>query len=69
MENAKILRLPAVIERVGVSRPTIYLWIKKGAFPAQLKIGPNASGWLAAEVDAWIAERATARAANWDGRA
>lgn len=55
MENAKILRMPAVIARVGVSRPTIYLWIKNGTFPAQLKIGPNAAGWLASEVLGWTA--------------
>jgi len=60
----KILRMPDVMARVGVSKPTIYLWIKNGAFPAPLKIGPRASGWLVAEIDAWIADRATARVAN-----
>lgn len=60
----KILRLPAVMEMVGVSKPTVYLWIRQGRFPQPLRIGPKASGWLASELDSWIAERAGARSAN-----
>lgn len=64
MTTPKILRLPAVMAMLGVSKPTIYLWIKRGAFPAPLKIGPKASGWLLSEIESWLAERATARAAK-----
>ncbi len=63
MDDTRILRLPAVMAMLGVSKPTIYLWIKKGAFPKPLKIGPKASGWLKSELDAWVAERAGARRA------
>lgn len=64
MTTPKILRLPAVMAMLGVSKPTIYLWIKRGAFPAPLKIGPKASGWLLSEIESWLAERATARPAK-----
>ena len=30
----QILRLPAVLARVGVSRSTLYLWVSEGRFPA-----------------------------------
>lgn len=64
MGTVKVLRLPAVLSMLGVSKPTIYLWIRKGEFPAPLKIGRKASGWLLSEVESWIAERETARAAK-----
>lgn len=61
MTTSQIIRLPAVLDMLSVSKPTIYNWIKRGAFPAPLKIGPKASGWLLAEIEAWIAEHVTKR--------
>ena len=55
-----ILRLPQVRQRVGLSRSTIYALAAKGAFPAPIKIGSRAAGWLASEVDQWLAERIAA---------
>ena len=57
----RILRLPEVIARVGLRRPTIYLHISKGTFPKQINLGPRAVGWLESEIDAWIAARIRAR--------
>lgn len=57
----QILRLPAVMERVGVSRETIYRWAREGSFPKPVKLGELASGWLEAEVEAAIAARVEAR--------
>lgn len=56
------LRLPAVMERTGLSRSTIYLRVNKGTFPAPLKIGIRAIAWLQAEIDEWLA--ATVKAAR-----
>ena len=52
-----ILRLPAVKERTGLSRSSIYLWIARGQFPAPISLGARAVGWVESEVDAWIAHR------------
>ncbi len=41
--------------RTGLSRATIYRYIKRKLFPPQRRIGPNRVGWLAAEVIAWVA--------------
>lgn len=55
--TATILRLPAVKARTGLSRSTIYLRIGEGTFPAPVKLGERAVGWIQAEVDAWVAQR------------
>jgi len=56
MPNA-ILRLPAVQERVGLRRTSIYGLIRAGTFPQPIKISARASGWLSEDVDRWIAAR------------
>jgi len=50
----QILRLPAVLSRVGVSRGTLYLWVSEGRFPPSIAIGERARGWLESDVSAWI---------------
>lgn len=57
---AQLLRLPAVIDRTGLSRSSIYRHEAAGAFPRRVKLGEHASAWLAADVDRWIAERVAA---------
>jgi prophage regulatory protein len=50
----KILRLPAVIDKTGLSRATIYLKISKKTFPLPISLGERSVGWLESEVEAWI---------------
>ena len=52
------LRIKAVVELSGLSRSTIYSFIKDGKFPAQCKIGERAVGWRASSVFEWISTRA-----------
>jgi len=47
-----LLRLPKVIERVGLQRTAIYDRIGSGLFPSPIKLGLRASAWPAHEVDA-----------------
>jgi prophage regulatory protein len=49
----RLIRLPEVCNMVGLSRSVIYARIKAKKFPAQIKIGYS-SGWIEAEVQAWI---------------
>jgi prophage regulatory protein len=52
-----ILRLPAVKARTGLARSTIYERIARNEFPTQVKLGARASGWIEAEVNAWLERR------------
>lgn len=61
--KTQILRLPSVLTMIGCSKPTLYSWVRKGVFPAPLKIGPKATGWLLSEIEAWVAARANDRGA------
>lgn len=61
MTEYKVLRLPQVIEKVQVGRSSIYLWMKQGTFPKQIKIGPRSAGWLEAEIDDWVESRTQER--------
>jgi prophage regulatory protein len=56
----KILRLPAVKAKTGLSRSTIYARVAQGTFPAALILGPNTVGWLEADVEAWIEKQIAA---------
>ncbi|GAB6144200.1 hypothetical protein JCM12294_16380 [Desulfocicer niacini] len=61
----KFLRLPAVKAKTGLSKSTIYLMIRKGAFPAPVKLGPRTSGWLEAEIEEWTEDRIAERDESW----
>ncbi len=52
-----ILRLGQVVARTGRSRSSIYADVSAGRFPAAVRIGARAVGWLAGDIDAWIAAR------------
>ena len=49
----KFLRLPAVIEMVGMKRTAIYERIKAGSFPAPIQIGARAVAWKESEIADW----------------
>ena len=56
----RIIRLPEVKARTGVSRSTIYRHIDAGLFPKPVSLGARAVGWFEGQVDEWIESRATA---------
>jgi Predicted transcriptional regulator len=55
----KFLRLPEVMEKVGLRRTAIYDKINAQDFPPPIKLG-NVSVWLESEVDTWINEKVEA---------
>ncbi len=57
LQNAKIIRLPEVKARTGLSRSTIYRFIKEEKFPAPVILGARSVGWLESRIDEWIAAR------------
>ena len=41
--------------RLGISTATLRRWVRAGAFPRPLKLGPRASAWDLREVEAHLA--------------
>lgn len=56
----RILRLPEVMSTTGISASQIYRRAKAGTFPKPVKLGPNTSGWVESEVQAWVQARIAA---------
>ena len=60
LTEARLLRLPAVQESVGMGRTAVYEMIKAGKFPRPVKVG-TASAWIDVEVTRWIEQLAASR--------
>ncbi len=61
MTEKTIIRLPVVRKRTGnKSKSSIYADISAGTFPAPIKIGSRAVGWIESEIDEWIEDRINA---------
>jgi prophage regulatory protein len=52
-----VLKLSAVSEITSVPASSIYRKVAAGQFPAPIKLGESASGWLLSEIEQWIVER------------
>jgi prophage regulatory protein len=50
----RLLRLPEVMERVGLRRSAIYQRMSEGRFPKCRTLGPKCSVWVEAEINAWV---------------
>jgi prophage regulatory protein len=57
----KILKLPTVKERCGLSRSSIYAFAKEGKFPSPVKLSKRSVGWLESEINSWLEQRAELR--------
>jgi prophage regulatory protein len=53
----RLIRLPEVIARTGLSRSSIYRLEKQGRFVSRVRLGERAIAWRLEEVAAWIEGR------------
>lgn len=53
-QTLSILRLPAVITRVGLSRSSIYARVRRGTFPHPVRLGPHSMGFVEHEINSWL---------------
>jgi prophage regulatory protein len=53
----RFLSIAQVLQRVPVTKKQVYVWIRKGIFPRQVRLGPRAVAWRESDVDAWSASR------------
>ncbi|WP_082833092.1 AlpA family phage regulatory protein [Geobacter anodireducens] len=50
----RMIRLPEILNLTGVSRSTIWRWIKAGNFPRPVRMSPGTIGWRSSDVLGWI---------------
>ena len=63
-ESAKplrLLRLPEVMERVGLRHTAIYGRMARGQFPKPVRIGLRAVAWPESDIDRFVEARIAAR--------
>lgn len=59
-KSVKILRVPALVKKLGIGRSTVYDWLDPSSdrhdptFPQRVKLGAKTVGWLESEIDARI---------------
>jgi len=54
-----LLRRPEVERITGLSRSTIYQWMKDNEFPHSVKLGKRLVAWRESDITAWLASRET----------
>jgi len=64
----KILRLPEVIQRTGLSKSRIYKLMKDDKFPKTILLSDRAVGWIEKELDNWIESKIRLRPSMEDVR-
>lgn len=58
--SKKLIRLPDVLDAVGLSERTLYRYVAAGVFHKLVKIG-SLSMWVASEIEAWVDNRIAER--------
>ena len=53
----RLLRRPAVLERVALSDTTIWRLERASKFPRSIRLSPGAVAWRESDIEAWIVER------------
>jgi len=61
-----MLKLKEVQKLTGLSRSSIYAYIDKGLFPAQVKLGLRSVAWVESEIESWVDSKINARDAMND---
>jgi prophage regulatory protein len=56
----RLLRLPDVEAVTGLKHTTIYKKMAERDFPARVRLGVRAVGWLESDIERWIQERVAA---------
>ncbi len=51
----RLIRLPEVRHRTGLSTATIYRKMEEGSFPRQRRLSAKVVAWYEGDVDGWVA--------------
>lgn len=53
----RVIRLPEVKQRTGLSRSSIYRLMSEASFPQSCKLGERIIAWVEADIERWLAEK------------
>ena len=53
----KFLRIKSVIEKTGLAKSTIWLWVSENKFPKPLKLSPRITVWEEEKIDKWMNQK------------
>jgi prophage regulatory protein len=54
VRDERLLRRKEVERLTGLSRSSIYAWMKDGRFPRPVRLGPRAVAWRQSDITAWF---------------
>ena len=60
MQNETYLSDKQVGEHYGVSKSTVWRWVKKNTFPKPVKFSTGCTRWKLSDIEAWEVEQASA---------
>lgn len=52
--STRLMRLPAVLEKVGLSKTEWYRLLKAGSAPAPVALAARVRAWRESDIDTWI---------------
>jgi len=64
----RLLRLPDVLARVGVSKSTWWSWCREGKAPAPVRLSKRCTAWRESDLNAWLADPGGWRERQGGGR-
>jgi len=54
MVMSKLIRINQVMDKTGLAKSTIWLWVKNHKLPKSIKLSPRVTVWKECEIDEWI---------------
>ena len=60
VSSPRIIRLSEVIYRTGLSRSSIYNFLRDGTFPTRIKLGERSIGFLESDISDWVSSKCSA---------
>jgi len=50
----EFMRIKSVMEKTGLAKSTVWLWVKEGKLPAPIKLSSRITVWKQSEINNWI---------------
>lgn len=52
-----IYRIREVMKETGLSKSSVFSFVKTGRFPQPIRLSPRCVGWEEAQIKSWLSER------------